>query len=270
MAKIFAYITARNQPKTNNIILPVVGGLRRCGHSVEIRESDEYPRGDEENADILAVWGDYAGVDRILHDCGKKLWRMLHIDNSYLRRGHYQGYYGISWNDRQCGSYLWDKDFPADRFRKLGEEIKPWKTSGSTVAVLGFSRKQGHVIGLNYLDWLAKTVKDVRQHTKCKVIARPKLYDGSDVRAFYRQEDVHAVVGLFTKSMIMALLDGIPVFPLASCAASSMGLDDLKKIDSPWYPDNREDFFNRLAYHQWTLKELEQGEPWAYIWEGLG
>ena len=268
MAKIFAYTTARNQPKTNNIILPVVEGLRRHGHTVEVRESDEYSRGDEEEADILAVWGDYAGVDRILRDCGKKRWQMLHIDNAYLRRGHYDGYYGVSWNARQCEAYLWGTPFPADRFQKLNHEIKPWKTGGSTIAVLGFSRKQGQVIGLGYLEWLAETVKEVRRHTKRKVVARPKLYDGSDVRAFYREQDVFAVVGLFTKSMVMALLDGIPVFPLAPCAASSMGIVDLKKIDTPWYPDNREDFFNRLAFHQWTLKELERGEPWDHIWQG--
>lgn len=268
MAKVFAYVTARNQPKTNNIVLPVVEGLRRHGHAVEMRESDEYPRGDEEAADILAVWGDYAGVDRILHDCGKRRWQMLHIDNGYLRRGHYEGYYGVSWNDRQCGTYLWERDFPPDRFRALGEEIKPWKQGGSAVAVLGFSRKQGQVIGLPYMEWLAATVKEVRRHTQCRVISRPKLYDGSDVRAFFQKEDVSCAVGLFTKALVMALLDGIPVFPLASCAADTMGLKEVRFINDPWYPQNREGFFSRLAYHQWTLRELERGEPWEHIWRG--
>lgn len=190
---------------------------------------------------------------------------MLHIDNGYLRRGHYEGYYSVSWNARQCDAYLWEREFPCDRFQRLGEEIKPWKKNGSTVAVLGFSRKQGQVIGLSYLDWLAETTREVCRHTQRKVIARPKLYDGSDVRAFYRQEDVSAVVGLFTKSLVMALLDGIPVFSLAPCAASSMGLSDVTDVDAPWYPQNREQFFSNLAYHQWTLKELACGEPWEHI-----
>lgn len=266
MARIFAYTSRLNMPKTSYIMGPVVEGLKRHGHLVVMRESSEYPRDDEEEADILAVWGDWHGAQQILADCGKKRWQMLHVDNGYLRRGHYQGYYGISWNDRQCGMYMWDRDFPPDRFQRLGEEIKPWKTNGESVAVLGFSRKQGQVIGLPYMEWLAETVKEVRRHTKRRVISRPKLYNGSDVRSFFQKEDVFAVVGLFTKAMVMALLDGIPVFPLAPCAASSMGLADLKKVDSPWYPDNCKDFFSRLAYHQWTLKELERGEPWEYIW----
>lgn len=267
MARIFAYTSRLNALKTQTIMHPMVEGLKRHGHEVIMRESSEYPRGDEEEADILALWGDWHGAQQILADCGKKRWQMLHIDNGYLQRGHYQGYYGISWNDRQC-TYLMDKDFPPDRFLMLGEKIRPWKMDGESVAVLGFSRKQGQVIGLPYMEWLAKTVNEVHRHTKRRVVARPKLYDGSDVRAFFKQEKVFVAVGLFTKALVMALLDGIPVFPLAPCAASNMGISDLKRIDDPFYPPDRKDFFNRLAYHQWRLEELARGAPWEHIWLG--
>lgn len=269
MARIFVYMSRMNQPKTQNIMGPIAEGLRRCGHQVDMRESLDYPRGDEEQADILALWGDWHGAQAILADCGKRRWRMLHIDNGYLRRGHFSGYYSVSWDARQCGEYVMERDFPPGRFLKLGEELKPWKRDGSTVAVLGFSRKQGKVIGLDYLAWLSSTVAEARRFTKRRVISRPKTYDGSDVRAWFRQEDVYAVVGLFTKAMVEALVDGLPVFPLASCAVSSMGYSDLRKLDNPFYPSNREQFLANLAYHQWTLVELERGEPWEHIWREL-
>lgn len=268
MARIFVYRSFMNQIKTSTIMEPVAEGLRKHGHQVSMRETSEYPREDEEEADVLALWGDWHGAQQILADCGKKKWQMLHIDNGYLRRGHYGGYYGVSWNARQCGAYLWERDFPPDRFERLGEEIRPWKKDGSTIAVLGFSRKQGQVIGLSYMDWLAGTVSEVRRFTGRRVVSRPKLYDSSSVRAFFQQENVFAVVGLFTKAMAEALVDGIPVFPLAPCAASSMGTASLQKIDEPYYPQNREQFFANLSYHQWSLEELKRGEPWEHIWRG--
>jgi hypothetical protein len=57
----------------------------------------------------------------------------------------------------------------------------------------------------------------------------------------------------------------VPVFPLGKCAASRMGLSDLARIETPYYPGDREQFLWNLAAQQWTLDEIAAGEAWRAL-----
>lgn len=224
----------------------------------------DYPQGDEYAANYLCAFGDYFGVQGILKHIGHFHWRLLHVDLGYLRRSHhtpdpasFDGYYGLTTDARQPTVF---SPCPEDRFAALNEPIQPWRREGSEVVVVGFSRKQGEVLGLNP-DWWAKALlPELRKHTKRRVVYRPKNYQDLDFRSYLQTHDVWAVVSHSSKAMVEALLEGVPVFPLAPCICGSMG-GPIERLDAPVYPA-REPFFAWVAYQQWTLAECEQGKPW--------
>lgn len=69
----------------------------------------------------------------------------------------------------------------------------------------------------------------------------------------------HALVTYMSNTSVEALLAGVPVFCTGPCAAASMGLHDLAQIEAPYYPDDRQRWFELLAENQWTLKEVAAG-----------
>ena len=55
---------------------------------------------------------------------------------------------------------------------------------------------------------------------------------------------------------------GVPVFAAGPCAASTMALPDLTRIETPIYPDGRAAWAAALAGHQWTIDEMRAGLAW--------
>lgn len=231
-----------------------------------MRESLKYPQHDEELADVLAVWGDYHGVERILADCGRRHWQMLQCDNGYIGRGHFSGYYSLSWNARQATDDLWKREAHADRFAALEEPLKPWRKTGDVILVLAPSKKHARLLGLDLEPWCHQVKRTCEERTNKRIIVQVKTYGQEPTpRQLMQRESVALVIGFNTKSMCEALLEGIPILSLGPCVVNRMGLRDLVQINDPFYPDNRADFFSRLAYHQWRLDEIAAGLPFHNV-----
>jgi len=242
----------------------VAAGLERRHYAIEIRDSWEYPQGDETEADLIAIWGDFHGTERIFAD-RHAFKRLLHIDNGYIQRGHFKGYYSVTYNAKQAHRVLWELPCPSgDRWRALGESIHRWRKSGSKILALGLSRKQCGNLGFEYPSVNRELQRALHTATNMPVAMREKRYDQKDepLRDVLRKGSWHSVAGYHTKGLIEALLEGRPILALHPCAAQSMGNESLEEVLTPCYPDNREEFFIRLAYHQWTLEEIRQSHPW--------
>jgi len=279
---IWVYQTKRN-PKTKRIMGPVATGLRRQGHRVEIRESSKYESGTSLQPDYIAAWGDWFGVEDILRDVGLYGWGLLHIDNGYYARSShtvgykqsYDGYYSVTLNNRQCHEYLWDGDTPSpDRFLTQEQSPHRWRKpsapENSIIYLLGFSSKQAKLFGLDHIAWLQATKAWLQPRTTRRILVRPKNYDDLNFRQVLRDENIHLVVGYHTKALVESLLEGVPIVSLAPCVVNLMGgskneheLLNNPPIDDPIKPNNRLDFFSRLAWHQWTLGEIAAGLMWA-------
>ena len=67
-----------------------------------------------------------------------------------------------------------------------------------------------------------------------------------------------ALVTDHSNAAVDALSEGIPVI----FTNSARILGNIEDIENP--PMNRE-FFNNLAYQQWTLEEIRSGEAWDYV-----
>lgn len=261
MPHALVYGTNRNQSKTSRIMEPIAEGLRRAGYTITWRESIDYPEGDEGHADLLAIWGDYYGSERIYADhAGSR--RLLHIDNGYLGRGHFDGYYSVTLGAKQATDAAWQYwPFPPDRREKLDVTCTPWRRHGDRILVLGLSRKQCENLHFAYPGWNKHLQDEVRHVSHRPVVLREKRYDQLQppLPEILLQEDWRLVVGYNSKGLIEALVAGIPILALGPCAAAALDSADLHRLT---YSDDREAFLAWLAYQQWTLTEIAQGAPW--------
>ncbi len=76
--------------------------------------------------------------------------------------------------------------------------------------------------------------------------------------------DAHAVVCHHSNVAVEAIVAGVPAFVWGG-VGKDMGSQDLRKIENPHRPDNREDWCNRLAWTQWSVAELATAEPWLHL-----
>lgn len=185
-------------------------------------------------------------------------------DHAFYRRGRY---YRVTMN-----AYQYQPSLQAiaratpDRFRALHIEMAPtWKKQGTAVVVCPNSSVYMAQHGINAHEWTMDCVRQISQATDRNIIVRWKVQAGR--RPIYRDlDDAWAVVTYNSACAVDALLVGVPVFVLCPWATTArMGLSDLSKIESPVYPESRQQFLWELANHQWTLPEIAAG----YAWEAL-
>lgn len=212
-------------------------------------------------------------------------------DNGYFRPGKTeQSYFRITRNALQhtgTGEWPFPRHVARERWRRLGIPIAPWRARGRHVLVCPPLRLAGATWGYDADEWLRQTVKTLGKYSDREIRVRAKLswqdnktsntsgYEGRDkpthssmlVTLAEDLRNCHAVVVRTSNCAVEALLAGVPVFCTHECAAEPMGLRDLKQIESPVYPDNREWWATLLASNQWTLGEMRNGTAWRMLCE---
>lgn len=241
-----------------------VKGLRAAGHEVR----DELPRhlGPEV---ALLIWNRYGHV----HDMALQVERaggtVLVAENGYLGVGgtspkfdvHPNGpqphhYYALSrgWHN---GRGEWHAGGP-ERFTALGVDLKPWRAGGDYVLVCP-NRAFGVGEQLMHPDWGERTADRLR---KLGHKVRLRGHPGNDKPKRGIEEDLAgaSAVHIWSSSAgVHALAQGIPVTCLAPYWICK-GAGDGKPISM-----SRRDAMERMAWAQWTLAEIESGEPFANL-----
>jgi hypothetical protein len=77
----------------------------------------------------------------------------------------------------------------------------------------------------------------------------------------------HAMVTINSTCGNQALLMGVPVFCEEIAIYKEVANTNLQFIDTPYFPESTLDYFSRLAYAQWTMKEMADGETWEFMEE---
>jgi hypothetical protein len=167
---------------------------------------------------------------------------------------------------------------PGDRWERLCKydtrlQWKGWKKSGSKILVVAPSEKPCKYYGINHIDWINETVAELKKYTDREIVVREKgsrnertstnlIYDAFD-------KDVYAVVTYNSIAAAEAVAYGIPAFAMAPTVAAPVVLNNLSKIETPYYPDP--EFVHRwvssLAYGQYNLEELLTGDAWRMVLE---
>ena len=180
----------------------------------------------------------------------------LYLDNAYFIKDR-KAFYRASWDKYH---YRLDRDWPEDRLKPKRIKLNPWNKDGSFILLC--EQTPFWCKKLGWVDWAETTTKILRKYTDRPIKVRPKVADGTLIDSL---KGAWAVVMPASNAGVDAAIAGVPVFSTYPSACSDIGLEDLSKIETPIYPDNRWEWLKGLSYNQWTLKELKSGLAWDML-----
>jgi hypothetical protein len=169
-------------------------------------------------------------------------------------------------------------DVPDDRWSAMCKydtrlEWKGWKKSGSKILLVAPSEKPCKYYGINKDEWIASTIATLKKHTDREIVIREKANrtERTSGKVIYEafDEDIFTVVTYNSIAAAESVAYGIPAFALAPTAAKPVCLDDLSKIETPYYPDYEfvRKWLSSLAYGQFNLVEILTGTAWKMVLE---
>lgn len=267
--KVTVYTSRARRART--VAQIVSQGLMQCGEAVTLRHEAEYVG--IEGADYVVWYGLAGNGMRMLRDFQTRNQPFAYIDLGYFGRKRESPplveFHRIAVNSYHPTAYL-RRNLSTSRFLQFGRPIQPWHTTGDEILVIGMSDKAARVWGLGsgtaHAQWL---VDEVRKHTDRPIAYSPKPswseaqpIPGTRYARGPLQEELScawAVVTWQSNVSIDALIAGVPCFVLADAPASLMGHQDLRRINTPRYPEDRLAFCGDLAHCQYSLAEMSSG-----------
>lgn len=207
-----------------------------------------------------------------IHQCWEDGRTFYYIDTGYFGNERtpsnpngWKYWHRIVKNDLQHGEIVSRKD---DRFKVFGKKFQPWKKSGTKILVAAPDEKPCKFYGTTQEEWIKTTVDTIKQYTDRPIIVRERAKNRID-RVIHNtlqealDDDVFALVTFNSVAAVESIFHGIPAFTLAPAnAASPVALQDLSKINEPYYPDKDKLYAwgCHLAYGQFHISELKNGK----------
>ena len=157
---------------------------------------------------------------------------------------------------------------PDDRFKQFNKKFTPWKKSGRKILIAAPDEKPCKFYGTTQEEWIKNTVDSIKQYTDRTIAVRERAKNRID-RVVHNtlqealDDDVFALVTFNSVAAIESIFHGIPAFTLAPVnAASPVSLQDIAKINEPYYPDEDKLYAwgCHLAYGQFHVNELKNGK----------
>lgn len=250
-------------------------GARKAGYRAVLRDERTYSG---VVSDCAIFYGLHNNLRKILQDY-KTQATAVYIDLGYWFRrmgnNRYDGYHKIAVNDRHPTAYFQQRRHDSKRFRSFGLKIKPWQKKGEKIILAGMSEKAALAEGLAPFKWEQDARREVAQYTKRDIIYRPKpnclksrplSKMGFDKKTSIPSllRGAHAVVTRHSNVGVDALINGVPVFSEAG-VASVLGSSDFSLIETPHYPEDREQWAADVAWCQFNLTEIAAGLPWQHL-----
>lgn len=260
-----------NQHRSQRVMTAFTRSILQAGHK---------PWGKTEDADAGIIYGMGPGHVLYRDELVARGKPVLIVDLGFWNRSYSLGdkaQYKVSVNSHHPCDLIQNLKCSSDRFQKLGLTIEPWKTPGRHILLAGMGQKSCVLYKYPDQSWDLSAVKDLRQHTKRDIWYKPKpSWRGCppiagtvytvDTPIETALEGAFACVTHHSNAAVDALLKGVPAFTWDG-AAKHMAINDLSKIETPFYPDNREQFFSSLAYFNWSVAEIASGECWRWMYK---
>lgn len=208
---------------------------------------------------------------KIIQKCWKTGRTFYYIDTGYFGNDRnvanpngWKYWHRIVKNDLQHNEII---ERPDDRFRQFNKEFKPWKKDGRKILIAKPDEKPMKFYGMDLEQWLSHTVETIKQYTDRPIEIRERnpnrlVRTTTDTLQSALDNDVFALVTFNSAAAVESVFHGIPVFTLAPThAAAPVGLQDLSRIETPYYPDKDKLYAwgCHLAYGQFHINELRTG-----------
>jgi hypothetical protein len=224
---------------------------------------------------VAVFYGFTPILRQIMADYVEARLHAVYIDLGYWRREGLHGHHKIVVNSRHPTAYFQSVKHKPDRMRAVGVEIKPWH-KGRDILLAGMGDKAANAEGLRTEEFETDAIATIKAHSNRPIIYRPKpswltAKPLPQTRWSPKSESLeglfsntHAVVTHHSNVAVEAICAGVPAF-CKKGVAKSMALSDLRNIESPIYPEGREQWAADIAYTQWSIDEMTKGMPWRHM-----
>ena len=170
--------------------------------------------------------------------------------------------------------------------KNLNLTLKPWRTSGSYI-LLCCQRNDGWSMkGLNVVQWIRQTVKELRKHTDRSFVIRAhpgdkqshkylkdigiKVSHNKSITTDFKK--AWATITYNSSPGVASAIEGVPIFVTDPEPRTSQAYDvantNLANIEKP-KTFSREDWLQRLAMCHWNMEELKNGDAWAHMKQSI-
>jgi hypothetical protein len=209
---------------------------------------------------------------KIIHKCWKDARTFYYMDTGYFGNektasnpNGWKYWHRIVKNDLQHGEII---KRPDDRFKHFHKKFKPWNKDGRAILIAMPDEKPCRFYGIELEEWLEETVNMIKQNTDRPIVVRQRAAKridrvSTDTLEQALANDVFALVTFNSVAAVESVFQGIPAFTTAPAnAASPVALQDLTKIENPYYPvqDKLYAWGCHLAYGQFHVSELKSGK----------
>ncbi len=236
-------------------------GLERCGFVVAMDKLFEPKEGD-----VFVTWNRFPGVEGICRQFEAVGALVLVAENPWIKPvGEKRGGMVALCQGHHNGVGAWPIG-DSTRWSSFEIELSPWRTSGERVLVLP-QRGYGELGIAMPPTWGQTVMSRISKFTNRSIVIRqhPGLFRPKEPDF----SKAWCAVTWASGAAIKALVAGVPVFyelkDWVGKAAAKYGLRD---IENPFLGD-RLPMFERLAWAQWYLDEVESGEPFVRFMEKL-
>lgn len=232
-------------------------GLQRAGYDV-FPDNFSSPRAD----DVLVIWNRMTRDEQIAQRYQAAGAKVIVAENGYIGSNEANGKLIALSRSYHNGAGLWPyRD--SKRWEEFGVELKPWRTEGETILILPQRGFGSPGVAMPY-GWASEAILALRRRTNRAVRIRPHPGQGRNYEPDFT--GVFAAVTWGSGAAIKALAAGIPVFYdfknwIGKTAAMPLASANLEE---PFLGD-RLPMFQRLAWAQWRLSEIESGEPFREL-----
>lgn len=237
-----------------------IRGLRACGFDVRLAPPDP----DIGPGDALVIWNRYGHWHDMASQVQQKGGSVIVAENAYLGVDRADRRRYALANGGHNGSGAWPMGGP-ERWDELGIQLKPWRTEGEHVLVAP-NRSFGMPGFIMPPNWHENVLQRLRMATDRPIRVRPHPGNGPPKKPLIEDLVGAWAVVIWSSSVgCEALVEGIPVICEAPWwIAKGAALKSIKDLETKDLPD-RLPALRRLAWAQWTVEEIERGEPFQHL-----
>ncbi len=244
------------------VMRAVANGMNR--HGIETRLEHSHAAAGCED-DFVVTWTDQVplqtnGAAHLIMECGYINGTGAIFNDNRLR------FISASWNRRHglC-DWNWPQEVSGDRWDSLGIELQPWRQGGDYALLL--EQHPGDAAAPKVAEFRQNIVQECASFGwKCRVRPHPSYHNNQQTLAEDLADASLAITWCSTAS-VEAVIAGVPTYTLGPGSIAAPVTRPLLNDDP--YTGNRVAWANRLAYRQWTIKELNEGSAWPHIRGGL-
>ena len=185
--------------------------------------------------------------------------------------------------------FYFDTDIDPIRWKNIskhtGLTLKDYRKSGEYILICLQRNGGWSMRGLDVMDWLHKTINEIKKYTDRPIIVRGHPGD-KKVSSYLKldipnvsisnlhkpiEEDLKnawAVITYNSSPGVASLIEGVPVFALDPdpnySQYNEVSNKDLKNLENPELFE-RQSWIERISMSHWNFAELKSGEAWSFM-----